>query len=243
MAEFLDPSHQEHPLFNYIVYPDIGGTRYDFTTEVTRDSIIYNLRNPFSVTKLELPVGEAYMHVAVETLEGDRFLEAYYSVAGDLSTANFWFRRYCKQKDFIDNGQASEDNLATQKQLYERGADIMVEADIIHADLGLYLCDEDSDPDNVKIRASAKHYISSNGVLVKFHPDEKGEITPVEFYARLNDNTLSFGFRQNKNDVVMDHLSTYINMDRLYSEIKETKGKVTPGTAERVVSSVFLKIK
>lgn len=233
MSEFLNP-HIDHPSFNFIVNPDLGGTRYPFSKEILRDNIIYSIRDAYSLTQLEIPGDKSFLHVSVDTSKGDRFLDAYYNYLGDLMSANIWFRAYCDQKGLMEQGKPSKNTLDTYDQLSQRNADIMVEADMAFNDLGLYVCDEDSTADNLKILGSIGRDIPENGVLFTLYPDVDRKMKPITFYAKIEDNVLTLGFRPNKNFVAKDCISTVINMDKIY-------GNASPRDISNLLGSVFIK--
>lgn len=226
----------KHPPFNFVTHPDLGGTNYDFARGVSRDKIVYEVRNPFCLTNLEIPGDKSFLHVSVDTLEGGRFLDAYYSFLGELTSANLWFSKYCDQQNFVERAKPSKKISETYNQLFDREADIMVEVEMGTNQLGLYFCQEDSTASNIKVITSAAFDITRGGLLLNFHPDEEGQITPVTFFAENDDKdeVLSLGFCVDDLYMVSDNISTIINIDKIF-------GNPTPKTVRDLIDAIFVK--
>ncbi len=227
----------EHSPFNFVMYHDLGGTTFDFAKRVSRDKVVYEVRNSLCLTNLEIPGDKSFLHVSVDLLEGGRFLDAYYSFLGELTSANLWFSNYCDQQNFAERANPNKKISETYDQLLDREADIMVEADMGTNQLGLYLCQEDSTADNIKAITGLAVDIARGGMLLNFHPDKEGQITPVTFFAENDDKeeVLTLGFCVDESYMVSDNISTIINIDKIF-------GNPKPKAVRDLIDAIFLKI-
>lgn len=225
-----------HPPFNYSMRPDLGGTRYDYTKEISRDKVTYIVRNPISVTKLEIPGSDDFLHMSVETPEGDIFTEAYYTFLGDLTSAHLWFTRYCRQVDFASRATPSRKFLNNLDRFVEAGTEIMLEANVAMQRLCIYYCDADSDADDPDLTAGVDIELPAESTLLKYDPkDPDLDVDRVGLYVNLSDNVLNLGFLTGEKYIGFDTFSTVVNIDKLIGE------KATPGDVRKILESILLK--
>lgn len=233
MSEILDPSHQPRP-FNLPMSPDLGGTYYDFVREVSKDKLTFCVRKQNLLIKIALPGDKSFMHISVETLKGDRFLDAYYDVFGYLTSANLWFRRFYNQDGFAQRENPSRDVQTVYSQLVEKKADLMMEVDLRFQLLNFHYCRDNSTPDKMRYMSVATRDIGDNPNKVTFYPHPSGEINPITFCASFSDDMLAFGFYPNEHKPVLSYLSTSANVGNIY-------GDASPKDVRDLMDRIFIK--
>lgn len=201
MKEALDIQIQP---FDFAVHPDLGGTKYPYTHEVSPDRTTYTISKENENVSVTLPKNKEFVQVCIENSQGEIFFEAFYDRKGMLAKAYFWLRRYCDRADFFQNSQPEDKILETIHQLYERQADIILEADIESDTLGLYYCTDDSGSEDMGVIESGELGISKELTIINFPPSEtdidfNGEsIEQATFFVVLDDKLLRFGFECRK---------------------------------------------
>lgn len=219
------------PPLEFSVRPDLGGTRHPYVREIATDRLTHCIYNRFLQAKLTIPGRRDFLHVSLETREGDRYLEAYYNHWGEMTSANLWFRPYCDQKNFSKNAVPDSRLLRIYDQLSENNTDLMLEVDMDQCNIGVYYCLEESSSDNIHVIDASDHDMISGAHFIEFQPDEGGEIEPVVFYINIEDNMLFLGFGSSEKKIFHDLLSTVVNTEKLF-------GSPTPVDVQRFLEGV-----
>ncbi len=232
LPEFSDPKF--HLPFDYPIRPDLGGTAYDFVKEFSRDKTTFFVKNGDCLVKITAPDHQP-LKITVEGPQGLPFFETYYDFMGELISASIWFRR-CLDVPWQDFDM-DDATIETYCQLADTESDFMLEADLRAGVLHCYHCNqESSDPDSMKVFSFADSPLArSIPILLKFTPPSDGEINPVNLYAKIEDNVLSFGFCINGMSCLGRSASLDVNFGRLGQN-------VTPGEVRRIIKNAFVLI-
>ena len=109
------------------IRPDLGGTRYDFVKEISRDKLTFSVRSRDCLTKITIP-DDSFLKISVEGPQELPFFESYYDFMGQLVSANIWFRRILDLPWFTFD--LDDSTVDTFCQLVDTESDLMLEANI-----------------------------------------------------------------------------------------------------------------
>lgn len=237
MNEFLDPAKDSRP-FGFALRPDFGGTKYNISREIFPDKIVFRYVDNIYLKTITIPGDKSFLKATVETKGSGQFLEAYYYSVGDLISASIWFRRYCLQNGFEENGYPSDNIKAVNRELAKNKADVMFEMNCVKNSLGLFYCHEAGTADTTKVISE---------VVIQTNPynfDEQlklhlggTSLAPVTFIAQMEGegDFLTLGFLSNDEPrLVSDTLSTIVDFSRL-------GGRSRPDVIKDIFEEIFVK--
>jgi len=232
MSEILDPSRQIHPPYNSHFYPDLGGTSYDYVSEISRDKLTFFYRMGESVTRIEVPSGEAYVSISRSEGNGEDFFRGYYKYTGELKAACLYLKSFYEQKDFKERAKPDENLRLIYEELAGTGTDLVIEA---HMELKkIFVYHGFSMPNGeLAIISFIQSSLKNEESYLEIVPLAKDDLPPITFVESIEDNKLSLGFCPNSVDVAQETINGFASSNKInfYS---------TPQDIREFVDRVFI---